>query len=120
MKKLFLLFIFTVFAFGATQISDKEFDSKISKGNVIVEFYSKSWSACKILGENIKQYEPSIAKDVKFYQINLYTSPNATQKIGVFAIPALVYFKNGKQVGIEYGVKSTEGLKSLEDKYFRK
>lgn len=120
MKKTLLVLLFSfVSLFAFEELNTNNFEKKISKGNVIVDFYATWWGSCKILGKNLHKYnETTKAKNVKIYKLNVGDYANIAKKEKIAGVPALVYFKDGKRVSVYMGVQSAEKLKTLEKKHF--
>lgn len=120
MKKTLLVLLFSfVSLFAFEELSAENFNEKISKGKVIVDFHAIWWGSCKILGKNLQKYkDTSKAKDVTIYKLNVGDYPSIPKKFDIAGVPALVYFKEGKMLDLKMGVQSVEKLKELEIKNF--
>ena len=120
MKKMLLVLLFSVVSlFAFEDLTSDNFETKTSKGNVIVDFHAIWWGSCKILGKNLHKYEnTSKAKNVTIYKLNVGDYKAIPKKLGIAGVPALVYFKDGKILDIKMGVQSVEKLKELEIKNF--
>ena len=119
MKKLILVLFFglsSLFAFEDLHLNN--FDQKVSKGNVIVDFYAPWWSSCKVLGENLQTYHKKTTKNIKIYSVDITKEKSLAEKYKIFTVPIMIYFKDGKQIKKTVGLKSVEDLENLEKKYF--
>lgn len=121
MKKTLLVLLFSfVSLFAFEELTADNFEEKTSKNKIIVDFYSKWWGSCKILGKNIHKYsKTSKAKDVKIYKLNVQDHKSIPKKYGIAGVPALVYFNNGEIIDIRMGIQSVDQLKTLEEKNFQ-
>lgn len=57
--------------------------------------------------------------NVEIYKIDIEKEPALTQKYKAFAVPMLVYFKNGEVLAKERGVKTVDELTKSVNKYFK-
>lgn len=121
MKKLILiLFLSFSSMFAFEELNSNNFEEKIGKGNVIVDFHAIWWSSCKILGENLHKYDKTTkATDVKIFKLDVPKEKEISKKYKVRGVPALIYFKDGKALKTYYGIQSPEKLKMLEIKHFK-
>lgn len=121
MKKLLLIFLFgfsSLFAFE--NLTAENFDQKVSKGNIVVDFYAVWWSSCKVLGENLTKYNnTSKAPDIKIYKVDIVEQVSLSKRFKIQGLPALIYFKDGQKFETLYGIKTVKELKELEMKYFK-
>lgn len=120
MKKvlLFLLFAFTsLFAFE--DLTKENFDQKIANKNVIVDFHATWWGACKVLERNLTKFNTSNTNNITIYKVDIEEEPELTAKYRAFAIPMLVYLKDGKVMHKERGVKTVEHLQNNVKKFFK-
>lgn len=120
MKKILLVLFFafsSLFAFE--DLTKENFDQEIANKNAIVEFYATWWGACKVLEQNLTKFNTSNTNNLTIYKVNIEDESELTKKYRAFAIPMLVYLKNGEVVHKERGVKTVEHLQDMVDKYFR-
>lgn len=122
MKKILfiLLFFFTSSVFALEELTDKNFDEKIANKNVIVDFHAVWWSACKVLGKNLTKYSTSKKpQNVEIYKLDIGKQEAITSRYKAFAIPMLIYFKDGKEVARQRGIKTVDELEESVNKYFK-
>ena len=121
MKKFIFLLLFSFSSlFAFEELSEIDYEEKIENKNVIIDFYSVYWPACKVLGRNIKKYSKNKQEDVTIYKVNVGKEMNIAKNFGLVGVPAIAYLKNGELLTLEYGIKSVEDLKNYEKKYFSK
>lgn len=119
MKKAVLLFLLSFSAlFAFEELSAKNFDEKIKGKNAIIDFYSPSWGACKVLGKNIAKYSKNKPQNVEIYKVNILKETQLVKKHDVYGTPTLVYFKNQKEVGRAMGVSSAKDIEKRVKKHF--
>lgn len=121
MKKIILVLFFafgTMFAFEDLNVDN--FDQKINNKNVVIDFYTTWWGACKVLGKNLTKYETSKQEDVTIYKVNLEAQSALAKRFKVRGVPALVYInKKGEQKALEYGIKNQDSIKENIKKYLK-
>lgn len=120
MKKIFLVFIFSLsWLFAFEELTLENFDSKIKGKNVIVDIYAHWCPPCKILANNLEDFDIVKPDDVEVFKVNFDEQPKLAKKHNVSKLPTLLYFKDGKLVDEKVGVLSVEGLKKSVEKNFR-
>ena len=120
MKKMLIIFLFSIGSLFALETATADnFDQKISNQNVIVDFYATWWLTCEALGKSLTKFNASKSQDVKVIKIDVEKEPQLAQRYNVRAVPTIVYLKNGKVVGRDFGFKSPEDLQSDAKKYFK-
>ena len=119
MKKILLILLFafgTMFAFE--DLNTNNFDQKISNKNVVIDFYTTWWGACKVLGQNLTKYETSKQEDVTIYKVDLEKQPELAKRFNVRGVPALLYIDNkGENKALEYGIRNPNSIKKNIKKY---
>lgn len=119
MKKIVLaLMLSFVSLFAIEHITVDNFEKKIKGNNVIVDFYATWCPPCKIMTKNLKKFVEVKNPSIKVYKIDVDDQPVLAQKFGIRTIPTLVYFKNGKFLKKEVGIKTVSQLKSNVKSYF--
>lgn len=120
MKKVLLILLFCVSSlFAIENLTANNFDQKISGKNVIVDFYYTWWGACKVLGKNLQKYNTSKKQDVTIYKVNLGEEKLLKKRFNVTSFPLIIFFKDGKVVARELGIKSPTNIEKSVLKYFK-
>lgn len=119
MKKLFIILLFSISSlFAFEHLNADNFDEKISKKNVIIDFYATWWYACKTLGKSLTKYDASKNQNVTIYKVDIEDQEKLANRFNIRSIPALVYIKDGEIISKEVGVRSQEEIKDNANKYF--
>ena len=119
-KLLFILLFLTSSVFAFEDLTDATFDKKIANKKVMVDFYSVYWGSCKILGKNLTNFSTSTKpSDVEIYKVEISKQKAIAARFNAFAVPMLVYFKDGKEVAREIGVRSVKQLEENVNKYLK-
>ncbi len=96
----------------------KEFEKRIKKGNVIIEFYAPWCEPCKEMKANLKKIDKKRDK-IRIYQVNIEKSQDIVDKYGTPQVPAILYIKDGKILQGYIGLKRMKELKSDIKRYFK-
>ena len=91
-------------------LTKDNFDSVTSSGLVIVDFCAEWCGPCRMQGPILDQLEEEIGSKVKVCKLNVDDHPDIAQRFGVFSIPTLIAFRDGKQISKAVGVQSKEQL----------
>jgi thioredoxin 1 len=120
MKKIVLIILLGVFSlFAYEELNINNFEDKIKDKNVIVDFYAPWCPPCKILANNIEDFDISKPDNVQIYKVNIDDELTLAKKYGVTKLPTLIYFKNGKVVKNYIGVLSPEELLETSKENFK-
>ncbi len=119
MKKLFLIFVFTLSLFSYDELTIDDFDSKIKGKNAIIDFYAPWCPPCKILAVNLEDFEIEKPEDVEIFKVNIDNELVLAKKYGVKKLPTLLLFKDGKQIKEYVGIKSKDQLLEISQNDFK-
>lgn len=88
--------------------NSENFDSLVSSGVVLVDFFAEWCGPCKMLGPVLYDVA-SNRGDVKVVKINVDCEEDLARRFGVMSIPTLVLFKDGSEI------KKSVGFMSYDD-----
>ena len=91
------------------------FDSLISDGVVVVDFFANWCGPCKMLGPVLEDLSNS-RSEVKVVKIDVDQEEDLARRFGVMSIPALYLFKDGKQVDNKVGFMPLSDLEEWINK----
>ncbi len=112
MKKIFIALLFSFGSlFAAEHLTIDNFEEKIEGKNVIVDFYATWCPPCKIMSKNLEKFEKENTSDVIVYKVDVDDQPILASRFAIKTIPTLVYFKNGKFVKKDVGIRTVSQLK---------
>lgn len=101
----------------AVRATNDTFETEISAGTVIADFYSDSCVPCKRMSPLLAEIEEE-AGNVKLVKLNINYDGETAQKYNVTAVPTLVFFKNGEEkarlVGAVKKAEIVETVKTIE------
>lgn len=120
MKKIFLIFLISVVGLYAyEELNINNFEEKIKDKNVIVDFYAPWCPPCKIVANNLEDFDITKPENVHIYKVNIDDELTLAKKYGVTKLPTLIYFKNGKPIKDYVGVLSSEELSQASKENFK-
>ena len=120
MKKVFLMFLISVISLYAyEELNINNFEEKIKDKNVIVDFYAPWCPPCKIVANNLEDFDISKPENVHIYKVNIDDELTLAKKYGVTKLPTLIYFKDGKPIKDYVGVLNSEELLQASKKNFK-
>ena len=83
---------------GVEEISEKQFDSKIQTGVVVIDFFAEWCMPCVMLSPVIEEMNEKFKGRINFFKVNIDDNSELANKKEVMSIPTLVVFKDGKEV----------------------
>jgi len=82
-------------------VTDSSFESDVLNSNtpVLVDFWAEWCGPCRALGPKLEEVAQELGQKVKIVKMNVDENPGTPGKYGIRGIPAMLLFKNGKEVG---------------------
>lgn len=93
-----------------TDINEKDFDSAIAEGVVLVDFWATWCGPCKMQGAILESKVEPAKPELKILKVDIDGNISLAQKFGIMSIPALRIFKNGNLVKSFDGVTKPEEI----------
>lgn len=99
-------------------VTDSSFDKDVMKSTtpVLVDFWAEWCGPCRALSPKLEEIAGEMSSQVKIVKMNVDENPQTPGQYGIRGIPAMLLFKDGKQVGELIGNQPkdniTEFLKS--------
>lgn len=83
------------------------------KRPVVVQFHAKWCGPCKALSPRVDAAEKEFADSVDVVRVDVDEHPEIARQAGVLGVPALVVFRDGKEVRRHVGALDPSGLRVL-------
>lgn len=90
-------------------ITSNNFDEKIKKDRVLVDFYATWCGPCKMLGLVLEKFDDE--NIVPILKLDVDEAKDVAEKYKVFTIPTLIIFENGKEMKRKVGYQSLGELR---------
>ena len=96
--------------------TDENFEAEVlkSEGLVLVDFNADWCGPCQIMKPVVEAFGKE--NDLKVVSVNVDDFEKLSDSYGVYTIPCLVLFRDGKEIAREEGVVSPRKLKKMLEK----
>ncbi|MBC7421320.1 MAG: thioredoxin [Bdellovibrio sp.] len=100
---------------NTTSVTDASFDKDVMKSStlVLVDFWAEWCGPCRALGPKLEEIAQEMSSQVKIVKMNVDENPQTPGQYGIRGIPAMLLFKDGKQVGELVGNHPKESITEL-------
>ena len=94
-------------------LTKDNFDSVTSSGLVLVDFWATWCGPCRMQAPVLDELDEKLGSKVKVCKVDVDDHPDIAQRFGVFSIPTLVVFRDGKMIRKEVGLHTLEQLEDM-------
>ena len=90
----------------------EDFDTIISEGKVVVDFFANWCGPCKMLAPVLEEVSNEHA-DIKFLKVDTDEFSILAQRYGIMSIPTVKVFENGKETKSNVGFMDKDTLEDF-------
>ena len=100
-------------------ITDNEFETEVLRSDkpVLVDFWASWCMPCKMQGDVLREFAPSVEGKVKIVKVNVDESEKVALSYGIVSIPTLMVFVGGELKEKTVGLTSSGELSEMLIKY---
>ena len=98
------------------EIVSADFESEVLQADkAVLDFYSSECPPCEALAPKFESLAALYGNDIKFLKVFRQQNRDLAERLGVQSSPTLVFFEDGKEVGIRLtgGIKRSEIMHNL-------
>jgi thioredoxin len=101
------------------EVNDNNFQQLVlhSDRPVMVDFWAEWCGPCRALAPTVESLANDWAERTRIFKLNVDENPQVTERYGVRAIPTLIFFKNGGEVGRLLGAVSKTEIERKVDQH---
>ncbi len=98
--------------------STQQFEQEVlnSVNPVFVDFWAEWCGPCRAVSPAVEELSGEYKDKVDFVKVNVDENNDLAQKYGIFSIPTLAIFENGKVIAQAAGAASKDSIRSYIDK----
>ena len=97
--------------------STQQFEQDVlnSSNPVFVDFWAEWCGPCRAVSPAVEELSGEYKDKVDFVKVNVDQNNELSQKYGIFSIPTLAIFENGKVIAQTAGATSKDKIRSYID-----
>ena len=96
-------------------LENEDFDTLISNGVTLVDFYAEWCGPCKMISPILEEISNE-RNDFKIVKVNVDNYPSLATRYGIMSIPTMIVFKDSMEVDKNIGFLPKEEIISLIEK----
>jgi thioredoxin 1 len=94
-------------------VDDTNFESTISKGVTLVDFFANWCGPCRMITPIIEELAVNYSGKVNMVKLDVDQAQEATAKFNVTSIPTVILFKDGKEIKRVVGVRDKDAFTTM-------
>ena len=94
-------------------LTSENFDSVISSGRSLVDFWATWCGPCRMLAPTIEALGDKYAGKANICKVDVDEQPELAQRFGVMSIPTVIIFQDGQKLATLVGVRPQAELEAL-------
>lgn len=94
-------------------LDDSNFESVISQGVTLVDFYADWCGPCRMIAPIIEELASEMSGKANVAKLDIEGAQKTTAHYQVTSIPTLILFKDGKEVNRFVGVRGGKDIKDM-------
>ncbi len=98
-------------------LNEKDFDKKIAKGVVLVDFFATWCGPCRMMAPVLEDVQKELGEKAHIFKVDVDDSENLARKFGIMSIPSLFVFVDGVEKEHHVGLMNKNGVLQLLNKY---
>ena len=102
------------------ELTDSDFDSVISQGVTLVDFWAPWCGPCRMQGPIVEKIAPAFTGRAVIAKVNVDEASESASKFGIRSIPTIIIFKHGKVVEQFIGLQTEAVLTNALEKHLGK
>lgn len=91
-------------------LNDDNFQSTISKGVTLVDFYADWCGPCRMIAPIVEELATDMRDSAQIAKLDIEAAQKTTSSFGVTSIPTIIIFKEGKEINRFVGIKDKPTL----------
>lgn len=99
------------------ELTEKEFNSFIKEGTVLIDFFADRCMPCMMMGPIIEELNEKFSGKIKIGKLNVDDYSKTANKFNISSIPNFIIFKNGEPVEELTGTIIQEDFEKIIKKY---
>ncbi len=98
-------------------LNEKNFQEKISKGVVVVDFFATWCGPCRMLAPILEDVQEELKDQAHIFKVDVDENEKLARSFGIMSIPTIIVFVNGEMKDKRVGLMMKDELLALVKKY---
>ena len=95
------------------KLEEKDFQSEISSGVTLVDFYADWCGPCRMLTPVLDQVAQDVKGKASVVKVDIDQAQKVTEDLQITSVPTLILFKDGKEVKRIIGLRDADFIKGF-------